>query len=198
MATSLACGPKSTAAPRCPEPIPAEHSAAPAIAPEPPSEPLAESPLAKPDAAMHPIDVAGVFETGAGMGLAVVLFEPVSGRVVPIWIGDREAQVISLRLADQRFQRPLTHDLLDAVMDQLRAELLRVEIDALEGGTFLGKLYVRGADGAIHRIDARPSDCIALALGSDAPIYIAQAVLDRAGEPTDFGIDADQLPRPTA
>jgi uncharacterized protein len=113
-------------------------------------------------------------------GGAVLLVDPSGAVVLPIGIGGTEAVSIALRLNSQPSPRPLTHDLLDTVIRQLGGELVKVQVDRMEDGIFIGSIFLRTASG-IRRIDARPSDAIALAIGNRVPIYVARAVLDSSG-----------------
>lgn len=122
--------------------------------------------------------VLGVITTESGP--AVVLRAETDPRVLPIWIGPSEALAIELRHSRQRFQRPLTHDLLDRMLSELGGEVVKVHIDGLAGHTYLGTVFLKTPK-QVTPIDARPSDAIALALGSRAPIYVQAKVLDRAG-----------------
>jgi bifunctional DNase/RNase len=124
------------------------------------------------------MQVAGVMPTREGT--AVVLRDTAETVLLPIWIGDAEAFSIQMRLDRRRFQRPLTHDLLDAVMRELGGRLVKVHVDDLKGNTFVGTIYVAKA-GRTLEIDSRPSDAIALAVGNRVPIFVSQKVLDRAG-----------------
>lgn len=142
------------------------------------------------------VDVVGVVQDAAG-GDAVLLLQRGGDRLVPIWIGTNEAVAIQLRLSDQSFTRPLTHDLLEKIMADRGVRVARVEIDALRESTFLARLYLADANGRVSRVDARPSDSIALAVGAGAPIYMAQGVLDATGvSAPELGIDPSTLPRP--
>jgi bifunctional DNase/RNase len=110
----------------------------------------------------------------------VVLKESTQGYRLPIWIGDAEAFVIDLRLNRRRFQRPLTHDLLDTIMQKLGGQLIKIHVDDLKSNTFTGTVFVKHK-GKVIPIDARPSDSIALALGNRVPIFVSLDVLKRAG-----------------
>jgi bifunctional DNase/RNase len=113
-------------------------------------------------------------------GNAVLLIDESSDVVVPIFIGPSEATAIDLRQRKQRYQRPLTHDLLDAIMHELGGSLVKVQIDDIKDNTFVGAVFVRTATRVVE-LDARPSDAIALALGSHVPIFVARRVIERAG-----------------
>ena len=101
-------------------------------------------------------------------------------RTLPIFIGAPEAQAIALHLDRVAVPRPLTHDLLKTVMDNLECRMKRAEICALRENTFFAKLILEW-NGVESEIDARPSDAIALALRFTAPIYVAEEVMEAAG-----------------
>jgi bifunctional DNase/RNase len=122
---------------------------------------------------------------GAPAGVVALLRHPPEPeRLLPIYIGEREGEAIARRMMDEPFIRPLTHDLLEKILDRGDLEVLKLEIDALQDGTFLAQLYlVDLREGTVMMIDARPSDGMVLATGAQAPIYVSRAVLDAAGEP---------------
>jgi len=106
--------------------------------------------------------------------------------VLPIWIGSPEATAIASQLYGQTFERPLTHDLLRIVIEGLDARVNKVLITELRGNTFFAKIYIaRGED--IFVIDARPSDSIALALRTRAPIYVEPELFRRNSRPLNLG-----------
>jgi uncharacterized protein len=123
------------------------------------------------------MEVMGVLPTAEGN--AVFLVDAAHDRVLPIWIGPSEAMAIQLRMDRRRFERPLTHDLLDSLVKELGGQVLKIHVDDLKGSTFVGTVFVR-RNGHVHSVDARPSDAIALAVGNRAPIYVAVEVLERA------------------
>ena len=116
----------------------------------------------------------------AEQGNVVLLSDLGETVFVPIFIGDSEALVISLRLTDQAFVRPLTHDLLDAVLRELGAELVEVRIDSLQDSAFVATVQIR-RDSSLIMLDSRASDGIALALGNEAPIYVSRDVIAETG-----------------
>ncbi len=122
--------------------------------------------------------VQGVVPTEQGM--AVVLKPEKEEVLLPIWIGEAEAFSIRLRLERRRFERPLTHDLLDAVVRELGGKLVKIHVDDLKGNTFVGMIFIQQGKKMIS-VDSRPSDAIALAVGNRLPIYVSQKVIDRAG-----------------
>jgi bifunctional DNase/RNase len=115
-------------------------------------------------------------------GNAVLLATSEGSAVLPIFVGETEALSIDRRLAQQPFERPLTHDLFDAALHELGGAVTHVRVDSIQGGTFIGTVFVRTATRAFS-LDARPSDAIALALGAHAPIYVNRVVLEAAGIP---------------
>lgn len=99
---------------------------------------------------------------------------------VPIFIAPLEAQSILIGMGSVKMPRPLTHDLLITILENLEASINRVEITALKEGTYFAKLVLE-ASGSEIAVDARPSDCLALAVRIKCPIYIDEAVVDEAG-----------------
>lgn len=106
----------------------------------------------------------------------VILQEAEGKRVLPIWIGRSEARAIAMELAGQRFQRPLTHDLMKTVIDGLDGVVRKIAITELRENTFFAKLYIEKGEEIIG-IDARPSDSIALALKAKAAVFVAEELL---------------------
>ncbi len=111
---------------------------------------------------------------------------------LPIWVGIFEANAIALQLENITTPRPMTHDLLRNMINELDAQVTRVVINDLRDSTFFAQIRVLVA-GRTLEIDARPSDAIALALRTEAPIYVAQSVLDQAQTITpEGGEDQDE------
>jgi bifunctional DNase/RNase len=106
----------------------------------------------------------------------VVLRETEGARVLPIWIGPGEAMAIQRLVAEQSFPRPLTHDLIALVLEGLKAKVTRVVISDLREGTFFATLLI-ARDKDVLSIDARPSDSIAVALRTKAPIFVNEELL---------------------
>jgi bifunctional DNase/RNase len=109
----------------------------------------------------------------------VVLKDEEDKIFLPIWVGIFEANAIALRLENVATPRPMTHDLLRSVLQELEAEVTRIEISDLRDSTFYASVHLKAGE-RVLLIDARPSDAIALALRTDAPIFVAQQVLDQA------------------
>jgi len=110
----------------------------------------------------------------------VILREKESDRYLPIWIGPAEADAIAVRLQDVSVARPLTHDLLRSVIDNLGASVAYVLVSDLSNDTFFARIMLQ-VDGKEMEIDSRPSDAIALAVRVEVPIYAEETVLDKAG-----------------
>lgn len=110
----------------------------------------------------------------------VLLQDPDSGKVVPVWIGSHEASAIAYGLQDKDFPRPLTHDLLKNVINTLGGELEKIVIDSLHDSVYYATIFVRDLDDVVHEIDARPSDSVALAVRTECPIFINDEVFDSA------------------
>jgi bifunctional DNase/RNase len=109
----------------------------------------------------------------------VILRDTESQLFLPIWIGVFEANAIALRIEGVEPPRPMTHDLLRLVLDQLGATVEKIVISDLRESTFFALIHLRQGDRSVT-VDARPSDAIALALRTEAPIYVLRAVLDKA------------------
>jgi bifunctional DNase/RNase len=130
---------------------------------------------------MKPVDVLGLnLEADTGSPLVLLREQEAPHRVLPIFIGGREALAIALALSGEPPPRPLTHDLLAALIDELDARVEHVEVTEVREGVFVAQLAVQGPRGGVS-LDSRPSDAIALALRTDAPLYASDEVLDQAG-----------------
>jgi len=110
----------------------------------------------------------------------VILKEKETDRYLPIWIGPNEADAIAVKLQGVSVPRPLTHDLLNSMIDALGASVNSIIVCDLKNDTFYAKI-VLNIDGGQMEVDSRPSDAIALAVRVDAPIYAEEMVLDKAG-----------------
>ena len=110
----------------------------------------------------------------------VILKEKISDRYLPIWIGPAEADAIAVKLQGVAVPRPLTHDLLNSVIDTLGAAINSIIVNDLKNDTFYAKV-VLDSDGKQIEVDSRPSDALALAVRTGVPIYADDAVLEKAG-----------------
>jgi len=123
----------------------------------------------------------GVFAAEAQGSISWFVLVTDGERKLPIMIGPYEAQAISLPMESSRPDRPMTHDLMRAIMERLRARLVRVVIDDLWNNVYYAKLYLKVGKEEME-MDARPSDAIALALRFEAPIFVAEGILEAGGE----------------
>src|SRR4051794_35898449 len=112
----------------------------------------------------------------------IALLREVGGarRVLPIFIGAPEATAIAFALEEVVTPRPMTHDLIREVLDDLGVSVEKITVTQLQEGTFFAELELNARDG-VHTISSRPSDAIALAARTGSPIYAAEQVLDEAG-----------------
>jgi len=111
----------------------------------------------------------------------VVLEEVEGGRMLPIWVGVSEAQAIARELEQVKAPRPMTHDLMKAILEDMQATVERVVINDLRNNTYYAEISLSQGD-ARFLVDSRPSDAIALALRVQAPIFVARRVMEAAGE----------------
>ena len=107
----------------------------------------------------------------------LILRERGGPRLLPIWIGQPEAESIAMEINQIRRERPLTHDLCKSLIVGLGGSLRRVQITRVQKSTYYAELLVQLADGATRLIDARPSDSIAIALRLAAPIFADESLL---------------------
>jgi bifunctional DNase/RNase len=111
----------------------------------------------------------------------VILQERGGSRLLPIWIGQPEAESIVMHMHNVKRPRPITHDLVRNLIMGMDAQLRRVQITRVEKQTYYAELHLQHGD-TLARIDARPSDGIAIALRLEAPIYAAEQLLIEPGE----------------
>ncbi|MGP8049866.1 MAG: bifunctional nuclease family protein [Desulfobaccales bacterium] len=109
----------------------------------------------------------------------MILKDVASDKAVPIWIGLLEATAIASELENIKFSRPMTHDLLKNIMELMETQVSKVEVCDLRDNTYFALIYLsRG--GSEVTIDARPSDAVAIALRTKAPIFVAEVVIQKA------------------
>jgi hypothetical protein len=130
-----------------------------------------------------------------GTALLVLREHDAPHRLLPISIGGETATSIAIAASGQPSPRPLTHDLMAALVESFEGHLDAVEVTDLQNGTYFANLALSGPIGE-RRIDTRPSDAIALAMRLGAPLYVSEHVLDEAGalpmpEIDDEAIDAE-------
>lgn len=123
----------------------------------------------------------------------VILRETGGERLLPIWIGQAEAESILLEMNHVKKERPLTHDLCKNLIIGLGGELRRVNITRVQKGTYYAELHIlRGEQ--VYQVDARPSDSIAIALRAPAPIFADESLLQSTSEETPDAEQDDVIP----
>ena len=137
-------------------------------------------------------EILGLSSSPSTGGAYAILLKEVNGnRRLPIIIGAFEAQAIALEIEGIKPPRPLTHDLLKQITDNLGATIIEVIIDDLRENTFYAKIIFE-VSALTNEIDARPSDAIALAVRAQAPIYVAESVMEVAAfVPSEEGEDEE-------
>ncbi len=127
----------------------------------------------------------------------VILRDEQNSDMLPIWVGKSEASAISLALENMTPPRPMTHDLMKSILDNVDAKVLSAVVTDLKENTYYAKIHLWYGDSE-YSIDSRPSDAIALALRAQAPIFTSQEVLQKQSseelerwlenlKPEDFG-----------
>jgi uncharacterized protein len=109
----------------------------------------------------------------------IILRDENGQRVLPIWVGVFEANAIALQIENVQTPRPMTHDLLKNILEDLEARVERVVVSALKENTFYAVIHLATGGGDVA-IDARPSDAIALALRTRSPIFVEETVIQNA------------------
>ena len=132
----------------------------------------------------------------------VILKVKETNRFLPIWIGSSEADSIALKLQDIPVARPLTHDLLQSTIATLGATVSRIVVSDLTDDTFFAKIVLQ-VNGASLEVDSRPSDALALAVRTEAPIFAHDEVIERAavqmdeeGNPVSNQEEEEESPQP--
>jgi hypothetical protein len=110
----------------------------------------------------------------------IIILKDLEGdKTLPIWIGLLEATAIASEMENVKFSRPMTHDLMKNLLDQLNTRVARIEICDLRDNTFYALVYLAAQDKELT-MDARPSDAIALALRMQAPIFVDEEVIQKS------------------
>ncbi len=138
-----------------------------------------------------PMSIKGLMLDPVSNSPIVVLKDEAEKFFLPIWVGIFEANAIALQLENVATPRPMTHDLLKNMIADLDAHVARVVINDLRDSTFFAQIRLI-TGGKTLEVDARPSDAIALALRTEAPIFVAQSVLDQAQTISPDGEDSDE------
>jgi bifunctional DNase/RNase len=143
---------------------------------------------------MVEVTVARLGLDSATNSYVVILRERGGRRLLPIWIGQPEAESIVMQMNQVKRERPLTHDLCKALIIGLGGTLRRVSITRVQKSTYYAEMQIEGPKGVVE-VDARPSDSIAIALRLDAPIFAPAELLtdvesEEGGVDEDFSVEA--------
>ena len=128
---------------------------------------------------MHEMVIYGVSFDLVGKQPIVLLKTTEGNKFLPIWIGHPEAAAILMKLQGATTPRPMTHDLVTDILGQLDAHVVRITVTELRESTFYAQITVQ-QDGSEVEIDSRPSDAIALAIRAEAPIFVADRVIEES------------------
>jgi bifunctional DNase/RNase len=120
-----------------------------------------------------------VFDSETNQSI-VILKDEATGRTLPIWVGMFEANAITMGIEHTWTPRPMTHDLIKNIIEGMTASVRKIVVTELRANTFYAVILLE-AEGRLVEIDSRPSDAIALALRTQAPIFVDEKVLDSAG-----------------
>ena len=128
---------------------------------------------------MQEMQIYGVSFDLVGKQPIVLLKTAEGNKFLPIWIGHPEAAAILMKLQSATTPRPMTHDLVTDMLEQLGAQVTRITVTELRENTFYAQITVQ-LDGSEFEVDSRPSDAIALAIRADAPIFAADEVIEES------------------
>ena len=124
-------------------------------------------------------------------GFVVLLMDLSNKTGLPIWIGPFEANAIATKLKKMTSQRPMTHDLINNLLTTLESQVVKIVVNDLKDNTYYGLIYLNRRGEEII-VDSRPSDAIAIALTTGAPIFVSEQVIEKA-RTIDLEKDDDQL-----
>jgi uncharacterized protein len=124
-------------------------------------------------------------------GFVVLLMDLSNKTGLPIWIGPFEANAIAMKLKKIGSQRPMTHDLIHSILNNLESRVIKIVVNDLKENTYYALIYLNRKGDEIV-IDSRPSDAIAIALAVDAPIFVSDQVIEKA-KTIDMEKEGDQL-----
>ncbi len=123
---------------------------------------------------------------GQQVGVMLIGTDEWGDKALPIIIGSSEMISIKKGLGEIDFPRPLSHDLFVEILESLGAAVDKVTIDAMINGTYTATVYVKDSSGKVHSFDARPSDAVALAVRTGAPIYVADTLSSYAEDVSQY------------
>ncbi len=129
---------------------------------------------------LHKVIIAGLAMDPASNTPIVILKTDEGENTIPIWIGLLEATSIASAMQNIKFDRPMTHDLFLNLINTLKLNINRIDICDLKDNTFFAEIHFQGEESSF-KMDARPSDAIAIALRSKAPIFVEDVVIEKSG-----------------
>ena len=121
----------------------------------------------------------------------VVLQDTTSDTLLPIWVGIFEANAIALQIEKVDTPRPMTHDLIKGLLNQLNVRVTKIVVTELKDNTFYAMIFL-SMDGKTITVDSRPSDAIALALRTDSPIFVTDEVLSKSASTSSGNLSAER------
>ncbi len=138
-----------------------------------------------------PVRVHGITADPATNQFLMLLIDNEGNRLLPIVIGQFEAQSIAWNIQGVIMQRPLTHDLFCNVLENINTAVIKIIIDNLKDNTFFAKISIKTGD-SILSIDSRPSDAVAIAVRTKAPIFVVEDVIDKAAVKIDKEVEKQE------
>lgn len=130
---------------------------------------------------MIEVEIAGIaIDKTSNSPVVLLRDKKEKNRILPIWIGPFEAEAISQGLREQKFKRPLTHDLILSILKGLKVDISEVVVSDLKDDTYYAEIYLK-KDNSIFKIDSRPSDSLAIASKNKIPIYVNEEVMEAGG-----------------
>ena len=121
----------------------------------------------------------------------IVLKDTHEDRYLPIWIGPFEADAITAELQDIQQQRPLTHDLLRSVIEEMGGQIVHILVNDLRNDVFYARILI-DFNGERLEVDSRPSDAIAVAIRAKAPIFVSELVMERASIQPESSVEHEE------
>jgi bifunctional DNase/RNase len=140
---------------------------------------------------MREVQIYGVSFDMVGKQPIVLLKTVDDNRYLPIWIGHPEAAAILMKLQGADTPRPMTHDLMVDMLDQVETKVERITVNELRDNTFFATIVI-SVSGTEIEIDSRPSDALALAVRVQAPIFVAEDVIEESSIEFDQGIEDNE------
>ncbi|AOY59199.1 MULTISPECIES: bifunctional nuclease family protein [Desulfococcus] len=132
---------------------------------------------------LHKVSIAGLTMDPTSNTPIIILKSDEDEQTIPIWIGLLEATSIVSALQNIKFERPMTHDLLKNFFDRMNIRVSKIEVCDLKENTFYARIYLIGDDATAFDMDARPSDAIAIAVRTGAPIFVDEKVIEKSAVP---------------